>query len=428
LRRAIAIREELLGRDHTEYATTLACLAGVLWSGGRLDEAESLYRTALEVREDVLGARHPEAVRTRKELARLLRRRGDWAGAQLLLDRLTPTANGATVLRIPAATSIERLGPLAREFANRADCLDAAAERMRNRGLPVADGLIDQLESSRADFDAICREARERAACIDGSAPRPESLRSLDDVAALLDDVAEREIGWAEAEETRRRALGVLDRVAGIAAINGEETVALRACRDRAQGLRRAIAEGHWSALPVQAEKLAAGDHVLVALLKLIDVLPTLSDRDWAAGHEWVSVAWGRALASAASCSRLTVRPAQQASASESASGDHQNRSNGDSANGVLKLATFEAVPSRPSRSGEPVRVDQQPMTVGASRSGLLRDAAVANLVPTMGRVINFPDDTTSSEGTRPLRLLRAGKVPAVVAPGNDERAMAPAP
>ncbi|KAG5176862.1 hypothetical protein JKP88DRAFT_249246 [Tribonema minus] len=80
-RRALAIWEEALGAKHPHAATSLNNLAELLQAQGKLVEAEPLYWRALAIREVALGAEHPDTAMLRIRLAGLLRLKKDGGGA-----------------------------------------------------------------------------------------------------------------------------------------------------------------------------------------------------------------------------------------------------------------------------------------------------------------------------------------------------------
>jgi len=79
-RRALAIKERLLGPDHPDVATTLNNLALLCKAQGRLAEGETLYRRALAIFERALYPAHLSVVACRQNLRRLLEstRSGWW--------------------------------------------------------------------------------------------------------------------------------------------------------------------------------------------------------------------------------------------------------------------------------------------------------------------------------------------------------------
>ena len=57
--RALDTFERVYGPDHYEIAVNLNNLAGVRQAQGRVAEAEALYRRALAIKETLLGGDHP---------------------------------------------------------------------------------------------------------------------------------------------------------------------------------------------------------------------------------------------------------------------------------------------------------------------------------------------------------------------------------
>jgi transcriptional regulator with XRE-family HTH domain len=69
LERALEIREEMLGPDHPDTATSLNDLALVLRARGEWNRASDLLERALAIRERVLGHDHPDTITIRGNLA-----------------------------------------------------------------------------------------------------------------------------------------------------------------------------------------------------------------------------------------------------------------------------------------------------------------------------------------------------------------------
>lgn len=76
-RRALAIKERLLGHDHPEVAITLNNLAVVCRRRGNLNEAEALYRAAITILSRTVDSTHPTLTASRNNLDRLLHQRRD---------------------------------------------------------------------------------------------------------------------------------------------------------------------------------------------------------------------------------------------------------------------------------------------------------------------------------------------------------------
>ena len=88
-----------------------------------------------------------------------------------------------------------------------------------------------------------------------------------EDGAQLL--VAEAEIRQSKGEETRRRALTVLDRVLILSHTGEGDFPPLRECQEKARALRQGIEQRSWLELPEEAGQLAEGEHVFANLLAL---------------------------------------------------------------------------------------------------------------------------------------------------------------
>ena len=72
LKRALAIREQQLGTDHPDTATSLGNLAELYSTQGKYAEAEPLLKRALAIWEQQLGIDHPNTATTRNNYALLL--------------------------------------------------------------------------------------------------------------------------------------------------------------------------------------------------------------------------------------------------------------------------------------------------------------------------------------------------------------------
>jgi len=85
--RALAIDEQSLGKDHPNLTTDLNNLATLLYSTSRLTEAEPLMRRALAIDEQSLGKDHPNVAIRLNNLADLLKETNRLAEAEPLLRR-----------------------------------------------------------------------------------------------------------------------------------------------------------------------------------------------------------------------------------------------------------------------------------------------------------------------------------------------------
>jgi tetratricopeptide (TPR) repeat protein len=71
LKRALAIKEKIVGTNDPDVATILNNLGGLYAKQGRYVDAESLYKRSLEIREKALGREHPDVALSLNNLAEL---------------------------------------------------------------------------------------------------------------------------------------------------------------------------------------------------------------------------------------------------------------------------------------------------------------------------------------------------------------------
>jgi hypothetical protein len=86
-KRALEIRERVLGVDHPTTAVSLIDLAGLYWSQGRYEKVEPLFKRALEICERVLGADHLNTADMLNNLALLYYNQGRYEEAEPLYKR-----------------------------------------------------------------------------------------------------------------------------------------------------------------------------------------------------------------------------------------------------------------------------------------------------------------------------------------------------
>jgi len=92
-KRALAIHEKLLGKEHPDLSTSLNNLALLYDSRGSYAEAESLYLRSLAIDEKVLGKEHPEVATILSNLAGVYHSQGNYTKwllycyVQLLFER-----------------------------------------------------------------------------------------------------------------------------------------------------------------------------------------------------------------------------------------------------------------------------------------------------------------------------------------------------
>ena len=114
-RRALEIREKVLGPNHPDTATSLNNLAGIYSSQGQYKEAEPLLKRALEINEKALGPDHPNTAISLNNLAEIYRSQGQYKEAEPLLKRALEIREKALGPDHPdTATSLNNLAAIYR--------------------------------------------------------------------------------------------------------------------------------------------------------------------------------------------------------------------------------------------------------------------------------------------------------------------------
>ena len=216
-RRALAIQQTLLGKEHAELATAMDNLAHVLWRKGDIKEAETLTRQALAMRRKVLPPEHLDLALSLNNLAAIAYGQGQIAEAERL--NREALAMRRNLLRGDHENIAESLDNLAStlsaedKFAE-AEQLEREALEMRRRltagNHPAVAQSLNSLaavlwrEGKLAEAETYQREALVVRQRLYG-AEHPDVALSLNNVAVLLDNQGK----WAEAEVMQKQALAM---------------------------------------------------------------------------------------------------------------------------------------------------------------------------------------------------------------------------
>jgi tetratricopeptide (TPR) repeat protein len=173
---ALSIREQQLGPDHPNTATTLNNLAVLYRSQGKYEQAEPLYLRSVQIYEQQLGPDHPNTATTLNNLAVLYRNQGKYELAEPLYVR---------ALRIRE----EQLGPAHPDIAQSLNNLAS---------LYKSQGKYEQAEPLYIRALCICEEQL--------GASHPYTATSLNNLAELYRNQGK----YSEAEPLYRRALAIL--------------------------------------------------------------------------------------------------------------------------------------------------------------------------------------------------------------------------
>jgi tetratricopeptide (TPR) repeat protein len=220
--RALAIREKVLGPEHSATATSLNSLALLLHDQGDPAAARPLYERALAIREKVLGPEHPDTATSLSNLARLLETQGDLAAARPLFERALAIGEKVFGPDHPeTATTLNNLATLLRVQGDL-----AAARPLYERALAIDEKVLGPEHPNtaaslnnlavllRAQGDlAAARPLFERALAIDEKVfgpDHPETATTLNNLAWLLRTQSE-----LAARPLLERVLAIREKVLG---------------------------------------------------------------------------------------------------------------------------------------------------------------------------------------------------------------------
>ena len=179
--RALKIREQQLGPDHPDTATSLNNLASLYYAQDKYEQAESLQRQALLIREQALGPDYPDTAVSLGMLAQSYIAQSKYTEAEPLLQRAM-------------AIFEQKLGP---QHPHTAICIIALA------GLYDSQGKYDEAEPLSLRALAINEKAL--------GPLHPELATSLNNLASLYDSQGK----YDEAEPLSLRALAINEKALG---------------------------------------------------------------------------------------------------------------------------------------------------------------------------------------------------------------------
>ncbi|KAH6972637.1 TPR domain protein [Ilyonectria destructans] len=180
-RRALEIRERVLGREHPDTLTSISNLAGVLQYQGKYEEAEQMNRRALDASEKVLGREHPDTLTSISNLASVLRYQGKYEEAEQMNRRALEGYEKVLGREHPSTlTSISNLASVLRYQGKYEE-----AEQMNRRALEGYEKVLGR--------------------------EHPSTLTSISNLASVLRYQGK----YEEAEQMNRRALEGYEKVLG---------------------------------------------------------------------------------------------------------------------------------------------------------------------------------------------------------------------
>ncbi|MDQ6675648.1 MAG: hypothetical protein M3069_33770 [Chloroflexota bacterium] len=185
--------------------------------------------------------------------------------------------------------------------------LAAAAHELKAGGALPNVALIDDLDNLRSEFADLRRSTLRLAAAVPGASPdETYELTSPTALEAVL-EATQQAIDREAAEQARRQAIAVLDRVQRLCHRDDPAFPALEQCRVLAGGLRETLASPQSPTGLPEIGALADGRHPLAYLVQFAEDQSDLDDTRWEFLHDAVSQAFGRPLAVAAARGKLWV-------------------------------------------------------------------------------------------------------------------------
>lgn len=114
LNKALSIRKASTGVESVEYADSLKAMAAIYNKTGRVDQAMKLLQTALAIRKKQLGPNSPDVAETKNSLAMDYQIKGDWKRArELYKDAQTILSNSVGADHPLVSDSLVGLGSIA---------------------------------------------------------------------------------------------------------------------------------------------------------------------------------------------------------------------------------------------------------------------------------------------------------------------------
>jgi tetratricopeptide (TPR) repeat protein len=221
--RALKIREQVLGLQHPDVATSLNNLATLYRAQGKYADSEPLYQRAAEIDRKALGENHSDYGTDLNNLAVLYHVQGKYADAEPLYQRALAIREQAFGPQHPSvATSLNNLATLYRVQGKHGD-----AESLYQRALAiweqalgpqhpsVAGSLNNLAELYRAQHKyADAEPLLQRALAIREQAlgpQHPDVATSLNNLARLYHDQDK----YADAESLFQRSLAIVEQALG---------------------------------------------------------------------------------------------------------------------------------------------------------------------------------------------------------------------
>ena len=134
----LALREKLLGPEHSDTALSLSSMAWLYFAQGKYSQTGQLAQRGLEIREKLLGPEHPDVADSLNQLAVLYRTQGRYEQAeQFLQQALTIYIQTRGIEHSDTAFCLQNLAVLYRSQRNYTQ-----AERLSRRVLEIREKIL----------------------------------------------------------------------------------------------------------------------------------------------------------------------------------------------------------------------------------------------------------------------------------------------
>ena len=222
-KKALEIRERILGEEHPDTATSYNNLGVVYARQGEYKKAEELYKKALEIRERILGEEHPDTATSYNNLGVVYARQGEYKKAEELYKKALEIRERILGEEHPdTATSYNNLGVVYARQGEYKKAKELYKKALEIREQVLGEGYLDTAESynnlgvvyaNQGEYkkaEELYKKALEIEERILGE-EHPDTAESYNNLGLVYDSQGE----YKKAEELYKKALEIEERILG---------------------------------------------------------------------------------------------------------------------------------------------------------------------------------------------------------------------
>ena len=222
-RRALTLREEMLGNEHPNTLTSMNEVGFALNSQGKYTEAEEIHQETLALREKVLGKEHPETLTSMNNIGYVLSEQGRYIEAEeIYRETLTLREKVLGKEHPETLTSMNNIGYILSEQGKYIEAEEIYGQTLKLREKVLGKehpetllsmsniGYILSEQGKYIEAEEIHRETLALREKVLGK-EHPETLRSMNSVGYILSEQGK----YIEAEEIHRETLALGEKVLG---------------------------------------------------------------------------------------------------------------------------------------------------------------------------------------------------------------------